>query len=70
MADPIEKAKELAEDVVHPVETTKELAAEAERGRSARTPLIAITGVTIVAGVVVALILAVALTLYFVYGGS
>jgi len=69
MVDQLEKAKEIAEAAVHPVETTKELAAEAERGRSPRTPLIAITGVTIVVGVVVALLLTVSLVLYFVYGG-
>jgi hypothetical protein len=36
----------------HPVEKIKELEAEAERGRSPRTPLIAITGITIVVGVI------------------
>jgi hypothetical protein len=70
MADPVEKVKEVAEATVHPVETAKELAEEAERGRSARTPLIAITGVTLLVGVVVAIVLAIALTVYFVYGGS
>ena len=69
MADPVEKAKDVAESVAHPVETTKDLAAEAERGRSERTPWIAITGVSLVVGVVVALVLALALVLYFVYGG-
>jgi hypothetical protein len=69
MPDPLEKAKDVAGSAVHPVETTKDLAAEAERGRSARTPAIAITAVTLIVAVVVALLLAVALTLYFVYGG-
>ena len=64
------EAKEVAVAAAHPVETTKELAAEAERGRSPRTPVIAITGVTIVVGVVVALLMAVSLVLYFVYGGQ
>jgi hypothetical protein len=72
-ADPAEKAKELAggaaHGVAHPVETTKELGQEAQTGESARTPLIAMTAVTIGVGVVIVLILAVALTLYFVYGG-
>jgi hypothetical protein len=67
--DPIEKAKDVAEGVAHPVETTKDLAAEAEAGRSERTPWIAITGVSLVVGAVVAVVLAVALVLYFVYGG-
>jgi len=70
MADQLEKAKEVAVAAAHPVETTKELAAEAERGRSPRTPVIAITGVTIVVGAVVALLMAVSLVLYFVYGGQ
>jgi hypothetical protein len=67
--DPIDKAKEVAESLAHPVETAKELEAEAEAGRSERTPWIAITGVSLVVGVVVALLLAVALVVYFVYGG-
>ena len=69
MPDPVEKAKDVAEGVAHPVETTKDLAAEAEAGRSERTPWIAITGVSLVVGAVVALVLAVALVLYFVFGG-
>jgi hypothetical protein len=69
MADPVEKAKDVAGSVAHPVETTKELAEEAAEGRSARTPLIALTGVTLLVGVIVAIVLAVAITLYFVYGG-
>lgn len=54
----------------HPVERTKELAAEAERGRSPRTPLLALTGVTAVVTVALLVLLAIALTLYFVYGGK
>jgi hypothetical protein len=49
----------------HPVETAKELAHEAERGRSARTPLIALTGVTLVVGIFVVLLLAVTFLVYF-----
>jgi ABC-type nickel/cobalt efflux system permease component RcnA len=73
-ADPAEKAKELAEDaahaVAHPVETAKELEHEAEIGESARTPLIVLSGITIVVAIVVVLLLALSLTLYFVYGGK
>ena len=69
MADPVEKAKDVAESVGHPVETTKDLAAEAEAGRSERTPWLAITGVSLAVAVIVAIVLAVSLTLYFVYGG-
>ncbi len=46
-------------------ETPKELAQEASRGRSARTPLIALTGVTLVVAAVVAVILVAALLVYF-----
>jgi hypothetical protein len=53
-----------------PVEKIKELEAEAERGRSPRTPLLALTGVTLVIGVIFAVLLAVALILYFAYGGK
>jgi hypothetical protein len=72
-ADPAEKTKDLAggaaHGVAHPLETTKGLGQEAGAGESPRTPLIALTGVTIGVGVVVVLILAIALTLYFVLGG-
>jgi hypothetical protein len=72
-ADPADKAKELAEGaahaVAHPVETAKELEHEAEAGESARTPLIVLSAVTVGVGVVLLIILAIALTLYFVYGG-
>ena len=44
-----------------------DLVAEAERGRSPRTPMLALTGVTIAVGLVVAVILAIALTVYFLY---
>ena len=54
----------------HPVEKVKELEAEAERGRSPRTPLIAITGITIVVGVIFAVLVTIALVLYFAYGGK
>lgn len=47
-------------------ETPKDLVEEAERGRSERTPWIALTGVTLVVGLVVVAITAVALVVYFV----
>ena len=55
---------------LHPVEKIKELEAEAERGRSPRTPLLALTGVTVVIGVIFAVLVAIALVLYFAYGGK
>jgi hypothetical protein len=56
--------------MAHPVEKTKELAAEAERGRSPRTPLLLMTGVSVVIAVIFAVLVAVALVLYFAYGGK
>jgi hypothetical protein len=73
-ADPVEKAKELvsgaAHGVAHPVETAKALEHEAEVGQSARTPLIVLSGVTLAVGAVLVVVLAIALTLYFVFGGK
>jgi hypothetical protein len=68
--NPLDKAKDVAGGVAHPVDTTKDLAAEAESGRSGRTPLIALTGVTIAVAVAVAILLAIALILYFTLGGG
>lgn len=70
MHHPVEKVKEVAAEAAHPVETAKHLAEEAERGRSPRTPIIALTGVTLLVGVVVVLLLAISLTVYLVYGGK
>ena len=70
MPEADDKLKHVVEDLEHPIETAKALEKEAEIGESARTPLIAITGVTLVCGVIVALLLAISLTLYFVYGGK
>jgi hypothetical protein len=56
--------------MVHPVDKIKELEAEAERGRSPRTPLLALTGVTVVVGMIFAVLVTVALILYFAYGGK
>jgi hypothetical protein len=70
MADPVEKAKDVVHAVEHPVETAKDLEREAEEGRSARTPLIALTGVTIFVGIIFAILVTIALVLYFAYGGK
>ena len=69
MTDLQEKAKDIVHSVEHPVEAAKELEREAEEGKSARTPLIALTGVTLVVFVLLAIMLAIVMTLYFVYGG-
>jgi hypothetical protein len=47
-------------------ETPKELVEEAQRGRSERTPWLALTGVTLFLTVVVGVLIAVALIVYFV----
>jgi hypothetical protein len=47
-------------------ETPKELVQEADRGRSERTPWIALTGVTLAVAVLVGVILVAALIVYFV----
>ncbi len=70
MSDPADKAKEVVHAVEHPVETARALEHEAEEGVSARTPLIVVTGITIFLGVIFVILLAIALTLYFVYGGK
>jgi hypothetical protein len=56
--------------VEHPIETAKALEHEAEEGASARTPAIVISGITLFLGVIFVILLAIALTLYFVYGGK
>jgi hypothetical protein len=65
-----EKARDVAHAFEHPIESAKALEHEAEEGRSARTPLIALTGVTLVLAVILGLMLAITLTLYFAYGGK
>jgi hypothetical protein len=70
MADPVDKAKDVAHAVEHPIETAKALEHEAAEGTSPRTPLIAITGITLFLFVIFVILLAIALTLYFVYGGK
>jgi len=70
MADPVEKAKDVVHAVEHPVETVKALEHEAAEGKSARTPLIAVTGITLILGVIFAILVTITLVLYFAYGGK
>ena len=70
MADLQEKAKDVIHSVEHPVEAAKALEREAEIGRSARTPAIALGGVMLFVGVILVIMLAIVMTLYFVYGGK
>ncbi len=46
-------------------ESPKDLAEEVDRGRSPRTPFLALTGVTLVVAAVVAVILVAAFLVYF-----
>ena len=70
MADSVDKAKHILHDVEHPIETAKALEHEADEGASARTPAIVISGITLFLVVIFVILLAIALTLYFVYGGK
>jgi hypothetical protein len=70
MADPVDKAKDIAHAVEHPLETAKALEHEAEEGSSPRTPLLAITGIMLVLVVIFAILVTIALVLYFAYGGK
>jgi hypothetical protein len=47
-----------------PIEKTEELAAEAERGQSERTPWLVLSGVHIAVAVLVAVVLAIVFTVY------
>jgi hypothetical protein len=47
-----------------PIEKTEELAAEAERGQSARTPWLILGGVNLIVVGVVAVVLAIVFTVY------
>lgn len=48
-----------------PIQKTEELTAEAERGRSERTPWIILGGVNVIVAVIVAVVLAIVFTAYF-----
>jgi hypothetical protein len=47
-----------------PIEKTEELAAEAERGQSERTPWLVLSGVHLVVALAVAVVLAIVFTVY------
>jgi hypothetical protein len=70
MSDSVDKAEDVAHAVEHPVETAKALEHEAAEGSSPRTPLIAITGLALILGVIFAVLVTVAFVLYFAYGGK
>ena len=64
-----DKAREIVHAVEHPVEVAKQLEHEAAEGSSARTPLIALVGVTLVAFLIFVIMLSVAMALYYLNGG-
>jgi hypothetical protein len=70
MSHSADKAKDVVHAVEHPVETAKALEHEAAEGKSARTPLIVVSGITLILAVIFVILLAITLTLYFVYGGK
>jgi len=65
MPDPVEKAKDVAGAVAHPAETAKDLTHEAQEGRSARTPAIALTGVMLVIAAAAGVMIVALLIVYF-----
>jgi hypothetical protein len=66
MTEPLKRLEHKVEDFEHKVEErVEDLAHEAEEGESARTPLIVLSGVTIFVAVVVAILLVLAFTAYY-----
>jgi hypothetical protein len=66
MTEPLKGAEEKVEEVVHDVEEkVEELAHEASVGASPRTPLIVLSGLTLVLAVVVGTLLALAFLAYY-----
>jgi hypothetical protein len=66
MTEPLKGLEHKVGDLEHKVEEkVEELAHEAEEGESARTPLIVLSGVTIFVAVVVAILLVLAFTAYY-----
>ena len=51
-------------DMADPIEKTEDLVAEAEQGRSERTPWLVLGGVQIAVAALVAVVLAIAFTVY------
>jgi hypothetical protein len=66
MTEPVKGLEHKVEELEHKVEEkVEDLAHEAEEGESARTPLLVVSGVTIFVAVVVAIILILAFTAYY-----
>jgi hypothetical protein len=66
MTDPLKGLEHKVGELEHKVEEkVEELAHEAEEGETARTPFLVVSGVAIVVGAVVAILLVVAFTAYY-----
>jgi hypothetical protein len=66
MTDPLKGLEHKVEQLEHKVEEkVEDLAHEAEEGESARTPLLVVSGVAIFVAVVVAILLVLAFTAYY-----
>jgi hypothetical protein len=66
MTEPLKGLEHKIEELEHEVEEkVEDLAHEAEEGESARTPLIVLSGVTIVVAIVVAILLVLAFAAYY-----
>ena len=65
MPDAVEKTKDVAAAAAHPAEAAKDLAHEADVGRSARTPAIALTGVTLLVAAAAGVLIVALLIVYF-----
>jgi hypothetical protein len=66
MTEPLKGLEHKVEELEHKVEEkVEDLAHEAEEGESARTPLLVVSGVAIVVAVVVAILLVLAFTAYY-----
>jgi hypothetical protein len=60
-----ESPKEIVHALEHPVETVEEIVAEVDEGRSPWTPFIALSGISVIVFVIVAVVLALAFLAYY-----
>jgi hypothetical protein len=66
MTDPLKGLEHKVEDLEHKIEEkVEDLAHEADEGESARTPFLVVSGVAIFVAVVVAILLVLAFTAYY-----
>jgi hypothetical protein len=65
MTDQNESPKDVVHAIEHPIETVEEIVAEVDEGRSPWTPFMALSGITVIVFVIVAVVLALAFLAYF-----